>query len=99
MLILLMMPSVRADSPQIPNGLETPFGAVCFDQQEMSDLANFKKGCDVCKMDLIDTTTTLTKCANAGSPATKWWADSKFVLGGFAFTFTLGVVAGILGAR
>ncbi len=103
MLTLFVMPLAKADNGEIssphnyiPRGYETPGGSTCFDAGEIKDLANYKKNCDLCKLNLADTQATLDKCVSAGSPAAKWWADPKIVVGGFALSFTLGAVVGLL---
>lgn len=102
MLISFAMPlkkaNAQADSPHnfMPLGYETPGASTCFDAGEMKDLANYKMGCDVCKANLRDTEATLQKCISAGAPATKWWADPKFVVGGFALSFSVGLVVGLI---
>ena len=96
MLTLLPMQYAKAEFPKIPEGYLTPAESTCYDKEEMSSIANFKKGCDLCQMNLKDTEITLNKCIDAGSPATKWWADPKFVVGGFALSFTLGAIVGLV---
>ena len=96
MLILLPMQYARADFPKIPEGYITPAESTCYSKDEIGALANYKKSCDVCKMNLKDTEITLNKCIDAGAPATKWWADPKFVVGGFALSFTVGAILGLV---
>jgi len=76
------------------SGYVTPSGATCYDQDEMKDLASFKKSCDVCKLDLKDTTNTLGECVNYNP--SKWWNDPKLIIGGFVVSLSVGIVAGLL---
>jgi hypothetical protein len=71
----------------------------CFSPVEMSYLAAYKKSCDVCTRDLKDTKGTLGKCIDGGASATRWWADPTFIIGGFAVSLSLGIVAGVLLAK
>lgn len=102
MLILSGMQSTKAnaaDSPHSympPRGYETPGASTCFDSGEMKDLANYKKSCDLVKVNLIDTEKTLSECVNSEPCVGKWWADPQFVVGGFALSFTVGIIAGML---
>jgi len=97
MLILSLMPYAKAEFPAIPDGYITPAESTCYSKDEIGALANYKKSCDVCRLDLKDTEATLSKCVNSGSPATKWWADPKFVVGGFVLSFTIGAIVGLMG--
>ena len=76
-------------------GHENPSGYSCFSGHEIKSLANFKKKCDVCKLDLADTKKTLQKCVDHGAPATAWWADPKIVIGGFAVSLGVGALIGV----
>lgn len=87
---------MRAANPAIPTleGMENPAGYTCFDQKDISNLATFKKRCDVLKLDLKDTQSTLQKCIDHGAPASAWWADPKIVIGGFAISVGVGALIG-----
>ena len=73
----------------------TPAGYSCFSPDEIKSLAAFKKSCDVCRLDLNDTKSTLQKCIDHGAPATAWWADPKIVIGGFAVSIGIGALIGV----
>lgn len=79
-----------SESLQIP--APNPSGFSCFSPIEIRNLAEFKKSCDVCKLDLKDTKKTLQTCVDHGAPATAWWADPKIIVGGFAVSFGLGAI-------
>lgn len=80
-------------------GMANPSGFTCFSQSEIGALANYKKACDVCKLDLKDTKETLQKCVDHGAPASAWWADPKIVIGGFAVSLGVGALIGAIIAK
>ena len=79
--------------PPIENAAN-PSGFTCYSPEEIRALANYKKGCDVCKLNLKDTKNTLQKCIDHGAPATQWWADPKLVVGGFVISIGVGALIG-----
>ncbi len=74
-----MMPLAKGDLTEIPT-IEKSY---CFSQVDIGHLASYKKSCDVCKLDLLDTKETLKKCVDHGAPASSWWSDPKIVISGF----------------
>ena len=96
-----MTPLMKANASETTGEIDfsipepNPANYTCFSADEIKSLATYNKSCDVCKLDLNDTRTTLEKCVDHGAPATAWWADPKIVIGGFAISIGVGALIGV----
>ena len=90
---LMISSSVSAD---VLNRLGNPneVGMDCFNTQEISQLASFKKDCDVCQLDLNACKNTMSAVVEGELPAVQWYQQPEIIIGGMVVTFSLGILVG-----
>lgn len=91
---MLSTPSLKADLPKV--SYQTA-GMTCYSKEEIGKLADFKKECDLTKMNLEAMEKAYEKAKEQGE--TKWWQDTTSIVS-FSFgSFMLGFLAASLSRR
>jgi hypothetical protein len=65
----------------------------CFTRDEIRKLSQFKKDCDLCKLDLRSCSSTVDRMS--AEPVIPWYKESGVILSGLALAISGGIVIGV----
>lgn len=71
-------------------------GKLTLKQSDIKALATYKRSCDLCKLDLMETKLALDRCYKTSGCKTEWWQEPEFIVGGITMSFITGAILGLL---
>ena len=75
----------------IPNSTPT-----CFNPVQIKGLADYKRNCDVVKLNLKTCMRGLSECSENADTNPEFWQSPEFLIGGGVLVFALGLLSGIV---